>query len=81
MDENAPKITTIAALLQALDALEKTDIAEVRVFSKPPDLVLTVMEAICLLFNVRPDWPSAKTLLGDPGLMKKMIEYDKVKLT
>ena len=37
------------------------------------------MEAICLLFNVRPDWPSAKTLLGDPGLMKKMIDYDKVK--
>ena len=36
------------------------------------------MESICLLFNVRPDWPSAKTLLGDPGLMKKMIDYDKV---
>lgn len=49
-----------------------------RVFSKPPDLVLTVMEAICILFNVRPDWPSARTLLGDPGLMKKMIDYDKV---
>lgn len=36
------------------------------------------MESLCLLFNVRPDWPSAKTLLGDPGLMKKMIDYDKV---
>lgn len=47
-------------------------------FSKPPELVATVMEAICLLFYVRPDWPSAKTVLGDPGLMKKMIEYDKV---
>ena len=38
------------------------------------------MESICLLFNVRPDWASAKSLLGDPGLMKKMIEYDKVQL-
>ena len=63
---------------QALDALDKNDIAEIRVFSKPPELVATVMEAICLLFNVRPDWPSAKSLLGDPGLMKKMIDYDKV---
>ena len=36
------------------------------------------MEAICLLFNVRPDWASAKTLLGDSGLMKRMIDYDKV---
>lgn len=67
--------------MQALDSLDKTDIAEVRVFSKPPDLVLTVMEAICLLFNVRPDWPSARIVLGDPGLMKKMIDYDKVHLS
>lgn len=49
-------------------------------FSKPPELVATVMESICLLFNVRPDWPSAKTLLGDPGFMKRMIDYDKVKI-
>ena len=61
-----------------MDALDKNDIAEIRVFSKPPELVATVMESICLLFNVRPDWSSAKTLLGDPGLMKKMIDYDKV---
>lgn len=61
-----------------MDALDKNDIAEIRVFSKPPELVATVMESICLLFNVRPDWPSAKSLLGDPGLMKRMIDYDKV---
>ena len=65
---------------QALDALDKSDIAEIRVFSKPPELVGTVMEAICILFNTRPDWASAKTLLADTGLMKKMIEYDKVSI-
>ena len=64
--------------IQALDALDKNDIAEIRVFSKPPELVGTVMEAICILFNVRPDWASAKTLLGDTSLMKRMIDYDKV---
>ena len=47
-------------------------------FSKPPELVNTVMESICILFNVRPDWASAKSLLGEPGLMKKMIDFDKV---
>lgn len=66
--------------IQALDALDKSDIAEIRVFSKPPELVGTVMESICILFNTRPDWASAKILLGDPGLMKKMIEYDKVSM-
>ena len=36
------------------------------------------METICILFNARPDWASAKILLGDTSLMKKMISYDKV---
>lgn len=75
---NFSAVDIYPAFLQALDALDKNDIAEIRVFSKPPELVATVMESICLLFNVRPDWASAKSLLGDPGLMKKMIEYDKV---
>lgn len=72
------KLNVIFDFFQALDALDKSDISEIRVFSKPPELVATVMEAICILFNVRPDWASAKSLLGDTALMKKMIEYDKV---
>ena len=48
-------------------------------FTKPPELVATVMESICILFSVRPDWPSAKQLLGDSSLMKNMITYDKVR--
>ncbi|CAI8029533.1 Dynein heavy chain 6, axonemal [Geodia barretti] len=74
-------LPALQAANKALDALDKSDIAEIRVFSKPPELVATVMEAICILFNTRPDWPSAKTLLGDTGLMKKMIDYDKDKIS
>ena len=47
-------------------------------FQKPPELVLTVMEAVCILFNIRPDWSNAKQLLGEPGFLKKLIDFDKV---
>ncbi|ORY38879.1 hypothetical protein BCR33DRAFT_853838 [Rhizoclosmatium globosum] len=74
LDEALPALN---AAYKALDALEKKDIAELKVFSKPPDLVLLVLEAICILFKVKPDWESSKKLLSDPQLMKKMAEYDK----
>ena len=32
---------------KALDALDKSDISEIKAFAKPPDLVMTVMETVC----------------------------------
>lgn len=36
-----------------------------------------VLEAICILFKVKPDWENSKKILSDPQLMKKLQEYDK----
>ena len=38
---------------KAIKALDKKDMADVRVMNKPPDLVLLVMEPICILLNVK----------------------------
>ncbi|KAH0628434.1 hypothetical protein JD844_009589 [Phrynosoma platyrhinos] len=48
LDEALP---ALEAANKALDSLDKADISEIRVFTKPPDLVMTVMEAICILLN------------------------------
>ncbi|KAL4640265.1 dynein heavy chain 6, axonemal [Arapaima gigas] len=62
---------------RALDSLDKADISEIRVFTKPPDMVMTVMEAVAILLNSKPDWASAKQLLGDSNFLKRLMEYDK----
>eukprot|EP01135_Chromosphaera_perkinsii_P001002 Nk52_evm16s156 gene=Nk52_evmTU16s156 len=65
------------AAMEALDSLDKSDIAEIRVFNKPPEMVMIVMEAVCVLLGVKTDWASAKQLLGDPGFLKSLVNYDK----
>uniref|UniRef100_A0AAZ3Q8S3 Dynein heavy chain coiled coil stalk domain-containing protein n=1 Tax=Oncorhynchus tshawytscha TaxID=74940 RepID=A0AAZ3Q8S3_ONCTS len=62
---------------KALDSLDKADISEIRVFTKPPDMVMTVMEAVCILLGSKPDWSSAKQVLGDSYFLRKLMEYDK----
>lgn len=74
LDEAIP---ALESAYKALENLEKKDIAELKVFTKPPDAVLMVMEAICILFKVKPDWDASKKLLSDPQFMKKMQDYDK----
>ncbi|KAJ3192063.1 Dynein heavy chain 6, axonemal [Irineochytrium annulatum] len=70
-------LPALQAAYKALDALDKKDIAELKVFTKPPELVLLVLEAVCILFKSKADWDSSKKLLGDAQLMKKMQEFDK----
>ncbi|XP_075319652.1 dynein axonemal heavy chain 6 [Odontesthes bonariensis] len=62
---------------KALNSLDKADISEIKVFTKPPELVMTVMEAVCILLNCKPDWPSAKQLLGDANFLRRLTDYDK----
>ena len=58
---------------------------------KPPAPVKVVMEAICVLFGIKPErrfniqtmkneldyWKPSFNLMGDGSLLKSLIEYDK----
>ena len=50
VDEALP---ALEGAIQALNSLDKADISEIKVFSKPPDLVMVVMEAVCILLNAK----------------------------
>lgn len=41
-----------------------TDLEEVRHYRDPPEGVVKIMDAVCLLFNYPPGWASVKLLLA-----------------
>jgi dynein heavy chain, axonemal len=61
--------------------LDKKDITEVKSFAKPPELVSTVLCAVCLLFKKKETWDEAKKLMGDSKFLDNLKEYDKDALT
>lgn len=70
-------IPTLFMATEALDTLDKAAISEIRVYTKPPFLVMTVMAAVCILLQKKPEWSVAKTLLGDPNFLKRLKQIDK----
>ena len=62
---------------EAINSIDKGEIAEMRGFKQVPELVLNVLEAVCILLGVKPDWQTAKNLLAEPSLIQQLIDYDK----
>ncbi|GIM01954.1 hypothetical protein Vretimale_6722, partial [Volvox reticuliferus] len=67
----------LEAAEHSLSALNKTDIIEIKTFTKPPALVQTTMEGVCILLQEKPDWETAKRLLGETTFIKRLMDYDR----
>jgi Microtubule-binding stalk of dynein motor len=53
-------LPALRAAEDALNALNKNDIVEVKTFPKPPALVQLTMEGVCILLGEKPDWDTAR---------------------
>ncbi|KAG5875162.1 hypothetical protein JTB14_033739 [Gonioctena quinquepunctata] len=89
----------LPALLEAessLKALNKNDIIEVRSMKRPPAGVVFVIEAICIVKNVKPNkipgyrpgeklldyWEPGRTMLSDPAaFLSSLMNFDKDSIT
>ncbi|GIL57271.1 hypothetical protein Vafri_12526 [Volvox africanus] len=91
-DALAEAIPILEAAISALDTIKPADIKLVQSFKNPPSTIKLVMEAVCVLLDIKPQrikdpsgsgkmiddyWGSAQKLLADPLFVKTLKEYDK----
>lgn len=65
----------------ALKAINKNDLNELKAMTSPPPLVMFVLEAVCVLLGVKPAWDAAKKILSEPSFPKRLMDFDKGQIT
>ncbi|XP_077979356.1 dynein heavy chain domain-containing protein 1-like [Glandiceps talaboti] len=65
------------AALHALNSLDQKDVQEIRTFHAPPEMVINVVNALCLLFKQPYNWESGKALLNRPNFFQDLEFFDK----
>lgn len=60
--------------MKILSCLNPSDLDEVRHYRDPPDGVVKIMDAICLLFNRPLGWESVKQLLGQSNFFQVCLK-------
>ncbi|XP_028312358.1 dynein heavy chain 12, axonemal [Gouania willdenowi] len=87
----AEAIPALEAALSALDTLKPSDITILKSMKSPPSGVKLVMEAVCVMKQIKPDkipnragtgmvsdyWGPSKKLLSDMNFLRDLKEYDK----
>lgn len=56
--------------------IEKPMLVEMKTFTKPPPLVVLVMNSVCLLFGEKEEWDSSKKLLGKMSFLNDLIDFN-----
>ncbi|CAG9129073.1 unnamed protein product [Plutella xylostella] len=77
MRDLASAMPALEEAIQALDALNKKDISEVKSYAKPPQKVEMVLEAVLILLQKEPTWAEAKRQLGDQYFLDRLRDFDK----
>lgn len=86
----AQAMPILNAALSALDTITQNDITFMKTMKQPPSPVRLVMEAICVLKNIKPEkvndasgkriddyWKPSQKLLGEMKFMEGLLNYDK----
>ncbi|KAF2359916.1 Dynein heavy chain AAA module D4 [Trinorchestia longiramus] len=90
--ELAKAVPALSAATLALNTLRQEDVRVVKAMKNPPFGVKLVLEAVCVMLNVKPErvpdpdgsgkrlmdyWTPSQKLLGDLKFLPMLMEYDK----
>lgn len=74
LDEALPALEEATKAVQSINS---SDIAEIRMYQQPPEGVKLTLAAVCILFKEKTDWDSAKKLMSNSGFTQSCITYDR----
>ncbi|CAF0731757.1 unnamed protein product, partial [Brachionus calyciflorus] len=63
--------------VKAIESLSETSFSELKSFRSPPQQVLSVVDALCVMFGKPTGWESGKLLLLRKGFFDDLVFYDK----
>ena len=67
-------LPTLKAAQAAVMNIDKTQLNIIKSYVNPPKLVVTVLDATCLLFGYEESWEQSKRyLLGDMKFLEKLV--------
>ncbi|XP_063858635.1 dynein axonemal heavy chain 3-like isoform X1 [Scylla paramamosain] len=90
--ELAKAVPALNAATDALNTLKQDDIRVVKAMKNPPSGVKLVMEAVCVMLDIKPErkpdpsgsgkmmedfWAPSQKLLGDMKFLQNLLHYDK----
>lgn len=58
----------------AIQTLSRTDISELRELIPSSQLVVRTMQAVSILIGERPDWVTAKRMLGNASFLQRLLD-------
>eukprot|EP00924_Labyrinthula_sp_SR-Ha-C_P016869 maker-scaffold_6-snap-gene-17.26-mRNA-1 protein AED:0.02 eAED:0.02 QI:0/0/0/1/0.75/0.6/5/0/4681 len=66
--------------MKEVDKLDKNSISEVKAYSSPPPAVEMVLNAVMLLFQLKPEWATAKKKISEPNFLTQIKAFEKDKV-
>ena len=81
MEQDINKMkNSLSKSFKAIESINKSDLVEMKAFGKPPVNMNLIIEAVCILFDKKPNFDNYKQMLGSFDILHSLMTFDKEKI-